>query len=269
MTDYSTDLDALLDPSPTGDYLSIFSTLDFSSDAYNANLWGGGGASLDFSGIVYKEDTTLSHCFVAISKRHLICTTHRSGLPLILGNDLYFIDSNEDVYVGLGILDLPYTGGPTQFDSFQVVYLSEDLPATVAIYPLMADTDLKIAGSPCIRIDAERQATIADVFSFGPFMTAITPTSPTRLAYYEDAVSGDSGGPMFLLSGSQLIYFGSAVVGGSGVVQGPNVLYDTEAVMSACRILDQAGDNTGHRPTLWGAPSISSLRATNLQHVYE
>ena len=83
---YASSLDALLSASPTGDFKSIFSTFSTSdnSSVYNANLWGGGGHSLDFSGIIWHDDNTGDEPTgyasiangVAITKRHVICTNH-------------------------------------------------------------------------------------------------------------------------------------------------------------------------------------------------
>jgi len=247
---YASSLDALLSASPTGDFKSIFSTFSTSdnSSVYNTNLWGGGGHSLDFSGIIWHDDNTGDEPTgyasiangVAITKRHVICTNH--GGHGIGGNVTWI--KRDGTLVTRNLSDGIKNIGGSDPSGFRVLYCNSDLPSGIATYPVMAGAIP--TGTPLIKLDQQNQALIADLFTLDLLM--VQPTSPTRDQYYEVSIPGDSGSPVFAVSGTQLIYLTSLVTGGAG--GGPFVRNYLSSIVDACRTLDARNAQTGYTPTV-------------------
>lgn len=250
MLSYATSIDSLLAASPTGNYKSIFSTFvsppTAASCVYNANLWGGGGAAIDFSGIIWYDDGNIGYDAiangVAITKRHVLCTNH--GGHSVGGNATWIKRDGSVVVRNLvdGVIGIDGTD-PL---GWNVLYLDADLPAGIAIYPVLDDTLTSFSGLPAIKLDNENKAGIVDAASKSSFQQ---PTDPTRLLYYEDSISGDSGSPAFFLVGSQLIYATSIVFGGGGT--GMDLAASLLNIVAACALLDSQHARTGYLPVLF------------------
>lgn len=254
---YATSVDTLLSASPSGNYLSVFSNYDptsASSSVYNTNLWGGGGHTIDWSGIVWWEDHDgVNNNFsrsAAITKRHLICTQHGTtqvGFPLSFVKP----DGTSVTRTSIDSIEFGPDGDTDGLLSFRVHYLNADLPAGIAIYPVSGDQSLNanLAPPPAIRINQFHEACLGDLnVSVDQFVLA-EPTDPTSDIYYKTAISGDSGGATFLLNGTQLIYYGNVTLGSAGG-DGPRITFRLSELLSACATLDARNANTGYVPTL-------------------
>lgn len=258
-TYYTTYLDPLLSASPSGSYLPIFSTFDTtgSTSQYNSNLWGGGGATLDWTGICWKQTNDVLPRGCAITRRHVIVTDHGGHAvgetgTWIKADGTLVTRTFTDYVHGIGA---PGGVEGVGLYSFRVMYLDSDLPSGITAYPISADTQYLPTGQTVatIKVDQEHKALLAD----GVLLTTVLATTisddPTRALYYEDTISGDSGKPFLLLLGSQLIYLGSVTQSGFGGGQGPSVTNSYDDIVSACDTLDTRNAQTGYTPQLWDA----------------
>jgi hypothetical protein len=250
---YATSIDNLLSASPTGNYLSIFSTFALNGTAvYNTNLWGGGGATLDWTGIIWNDDGGTGYADiangVAITKRHVLCTNHGGH---DINRNVTWIKANGATVVRH--LDAAVLGiGGDDPNGFRVLYLEADLPSGIAIYPILGDS-AGVVGSPVIKLDNENKALVADASVVLDYIAMVQP-SGVRLQYYEDSITGDSGSPVFLLNGRQMIYASSVVTGGGGA--GWYTGYYLAGILAACASLDTA--LTGYMPTVVQSPPTNA-----------
>jgi hypothetical protein len=238
-------------------FLSTYSLSDNTS-VYNTNLWGGGGASVNWTTIGHYEGQhgTATSKFAAITKRHAISTEH-NALTIEIDDTIKWIAADGTIVTRTIVDSQENISSEISTDSFRVFYLDSDLPSTINRCPLMAE--MTAVGTPVVRLDLERHASIGEVSSTGSQLGLREPLDETRDLYYEALISGDSGSPMFFLVGTQLIYATSAVFGGGG--SGPNVADRLSAVLDACRDLDAANDQTGYTPTIYPSPPAIGLHS--------
>lgn len=257
---YATSVDSLLSASPSGDYKSIFSAFDHAgTSTYNANLWGGGGAVLDFSGVIFWEDhegeNNTASGAVAITKRHVICSQH-GGTQVDWPQTFIKRDGTPVVRTTIDYIET--IGGTDQYNSLRVLYLDADLPEGIAIYPIFNDAATNMVGAPAIKLDNENKALVSDITTISTVYGLSSPASDLRQTYYEDWISGDSGSAVFVLFGEQLIWLGGAVYGGGG--SGPATFGRSSLILAACAALDARNAQTGYVPAVFGAwPAISRL----------
>lgn len=93
-------------------------------------------------------------------------------------------------------------------------------------------------GVPLICTDQEKKALVADLSSLGTWATAKVPTDPRRLAFYESAITGDSGSPRFVPVDGRLMLITALTYGGAG--SGPNYSQYLSEILDA--IDDMGGD---------------------------
>lgn len=257
---YKQSIDNLLSASPTGDYLSIFSTFDTvgSTSRYNTNLWGGGGATLDWTGICWKQTSDVLPRGVAITKRHVIVTDHgghtvgETGTWIKTDGTLVTRTFSDYIH-GIGAPGGVEGDGTS---SFRVMYLSSDLPAGIATYQILGDDRVPsfYTSIPGIKLDAEHKGLICRCLmgtSNGTVWMGTTPLTTPDSTYYENSISGDSGKPMFLLNGTTLLYASTLTTTGGGG-SGPFAVTNRSAIYDACVTLDARNAATGYRPTLSG-----------------
>lgn len=260
---YATSIDSLLSASPTGDYKSIFSTFSPTTpgaSVYNANLWGGGGATLDWTGICWYDDgdgfDTIANP-VAITKRHVIITDHGGAHVPFHGTWI----KHDGTLVTRQFLDAitnigDPTNDPASTSSLRVLYLDADLPAGIATYPILGELIPYASLTPLIKSDNENKALITEGGESVAFIFGAQPADQTRQLYYEDSISGDSGSPVFFLNGTQLIYATSLVFGGGG--SGPSVRALLSDVLAACAAMDARNANTGYLPVVFDSAGASA-----------
>lgn len=262
---YATSLDALLSASPTGDFLSVFSTFSVSDNTsvYNTNLWGGGGHSLDWTGILWDENHVGGNIFgnaVAITKRHLLTSEHGgtiSGVPLT------WIKSDGTLVNRTAKDAVTYVGGTLDTEAMRVLYLDSDLPAGIAIYPIAAILAGSYLGVPLVKFTNANKASICNCTQFDEIFTVVTPgifagpTDPVRAQYFLPTTGGDSGSPAFFVDGTQLLYAGTVTEGGGegdqNQADGPTAGSRVEAILDACATLDARNDNTGYVPSFFSS----------------
>lgn len=242
---YSSALDALLSAAPSGSYLDIFSSFSLAADTsvYNANLWGGGGATINFTGICHRTNPASSfYCrMVAVTKRHLVTSYHTAAAPTV-GAEYTWIATNG-VRVTRTVSAIQTIASISGTTGFQLAYLSADLP--VSISPVAILGGELPPGTPVIKTNQFHQATIADISSYAPpFVSFVNPTNPTRSTYYSDWIGNDSGSPAFVYDGTRLVFVTGAVFGYAGA--GPSAALYVSDLVAACAAID--ADNTGYAP---------------------
>lgn len=262
-TTYANSIDGLLNPSPSGDYASVFSAFDLSGTCtYNANLFGGGGALLDFSGVV-QGDAQPFGTAVAITPRHVLCTEHGSPdanrtMRFVAGD---VVSRNPVVIAGVSpktFVGDPNEASPADVTSFRVYYLTADLPSNVAIYPILADRAANLIGCAVIKGSQDRKLFIADISENDSSLGTIQPANATRQIYHQAVRGGDSGSVVFVLVGTQLIYATNETTSATPDGCGPSVSMCIGQILKACRDLDT--DGTGYLPTLWGVANMAAQR---------
>lgn len=185
----------------------------------NESVWTNNGSStLDFSGaspwnssLGYKKAGTL------ISPRHMVLASH---YQIPNGSDVIFIDNDNNI-VTRTIVDQMVIS-QNQYQDIQVVLLDSDVTSSITYYPIIDIDVLKEywktpVGSPVITLDQEDNALIHDFSNiidreFGlendeferGYQNITLPADSTRLSFYEELISGDSGNPGFMIIGSQL-----------------------------------------------------------------
>ncbi len=239
---YSDELDGMLVASPTGSYLPIFSTEDFTGNdsVYNTDCW---AADLDFTGCAWygvdsagdpvssndKKTGTL------ISPRHAMVAWHSFGeVGFGVGAKITWVAADGTRYrrTILGASD--EIGRGTDHDA-QVVYYGKpgldgddvaaehDLPDSLANYRVLpADYETHVPEfpeysvtstnvSPIIVLDQERQALVRDWYeTSGPqetndYMYARNSSTGNRASYTEKLLNGDSSHPWFVLMNGELV----------------------------------------------------------------
>lgn len=254
-TTFADSLDGLLNPAPTGNALSMFSTFSPTVEGesvYNTNLWGGGGPLLDWTGIIWLDDNNVLPNGVAITKRHIICCDH---VGHDTGDNVTWIKANGSLVTRAIVDQINDVGGI----GLRILYLGSDLPAGIAIYPVMGNPNLLAAEYGIIKFDNENKALAASFNGNSAAVAATTPlgSNATRLSYYEDAISGDSCSPMFAVKGTQLYYISSLVTAstyndGRTAGNGPFAAGVPRAIRNACATLDARNSATGYKPTIFG-----------------
>jgi hypothetical protein len=296
MYDYDS-LDALLSPSSTDvNLFSTYSPLDNNS-VYNTQLWGGGGATLDWTGIAWHDvggtifhPSTTNGRSIAITRRHCL-STHHGGDP---GNGtLHFIAADGTLitrtiigskgHIGNHGGGIVIGGG----HRFTVYYLNQDLPEEITQYPIFADTVQSLIGKPVIKFGiggVGGRAGITDFLSYNYFsyqsqppgvspayiMFVKSPSDSIRLQYNSFAsVSGHSGSPVFILDGSQLLYVSNLTLGSNLADRtlsdggGPVAWWLKGLIDAACKELDTA--DTGYMPVWWGLDRNAGGRSLSVR----
>lgn len=107
-----------------------------------------------------------------------------------------------DITIGLLDSDVP-----------ESISFARVLPANWATYLPSLSHALRV---PCLVLDQEEKALVADLTSLGSMASFAQPNDATRLSFYESIISGDSGNPAFLIDSSGLILVTTWTFGGAG-----------------------------------------------------
>lgn len=150
-----------------------------------------------------------------ITPRHILCADH---FPLPVGTVVHY-QGNDAAHHTRTVVATQRAGD----GDLRVCLLDADLPASVSPVPILPEdwTDFitTIEGLPCITTDKFRRAKIAasrDIslppassavrwYAISPLDSPDIAGAADRAPWYSPAVSGDSGSPLFLLLGDDLI----------------------------------------------------------------
>lgn len=266
MSDYIDSVNAVLSPTPSGDWSTLYSTFNLSgTSVINSNLLGGVGAQdIDWSGIQvypqvdYPEGKANA---AAITPRIIIAADH--GGPSV-NEVVKFVDADGQAHTRTPI-DYVLRIGPTFIQDFRLIYLDSDLPENVAKYPILADRgpDFRF-GFPVFKFNQFRKVGVKDVVDeTGDFegvqdaLVLETSENALRSLYNINVIGFDSGSSAFACVGGRLIYCtGLTQAGGSPfgtVAWGPSSSRWANLIYDQCVILDRRNANTGDVPELFRA----------------
>ncbi len=194
----------------------IFSTQDHSTPTYtrNTNCW---AADLDLTPISpWNSHNSYRRAGILISPRHILFAGH---YMINNSSTIRFVDASNNVITRTMTAkerhpDYSYIFGP-QYD-IAIGLLDSDVPAGIGFAKVLPDDwedYLPNSGTqiPALTLDQEEKALIKDP-SHLSFVT-INPrvfypypsTNPSRLAFDEDLIDGDSGNPVCMILGGELV----------------------------------------------------------------
>jgi len=181
------------------------------SYARNPFVWT--GPRIDLTGKAVWNSRTTSFGTTAISPLHVIYAEHVAGLypP---GTIIRFVAKDDAVVER--IVKSSVRIGDTDID---LSTLDTPLPGTIHWFKVMPakwfvgcsrQAPGSVGGLPCVIMDGNTQSiAVKDVAGFGPgvFVTG-SPVDRRRVAFTRELHPGDSGSPMFILIGGELILDG-------------------------------------------------------------
>lgn len=200
-------IDTRLSDSPSGDFLSVFS----SGSTWNTNLWGGGGYDLrsQLTCVAWTNDASELGNPVALTKRHCIVSEHAGNttnshltFTTIAGDAVSRQITNAVTFVG---------PGSNALLNFRVLLLDSDLPDSIGICPLFSGAlygRLSTKDLPYLQVNQFNRACVSQIESNEPLQTVldVEPTTALLQMYYEAIGGGDSGSPAFYVLGDTLVY---------------------------------------------------------------
>ena len=197
-------------------YMSLYSTRATSTGIWtkNTNVWTSrGDTPLDFSGqSVWNSTGGYTKSGTMISPRHIVFANH---YPITNGATMVFIDRNGSIVTRILSNQVNITG-----TDIKVGILNEDIPDTVAYYPIISEEqinnylnprgifppeDLPI---PMVTLDQDDDVIIRSydfILDNNMFETTNEFLSQLELMFFNIHIDGDSGNPGFFVVNNQLI----------------------------------------------------------------
>lgn len=209
--------------------LPIFSLQDHTNGLYarNPDCW---AADLDLTPISpWNSVGGIYEAGILVSPRHILFATH---FQLEVGATVRFVTSNNVVVerTMTAKASLPYV---PYYPDITIGVLDSDVPGSISFAKVLPDnwSTKIVTGSalriPTLTLDQEEKALVTDLqtigsspWMYGSSVTFMRPTDATRLAFYEDKISGDSGNPACLVIDGQLVLLCVWTFGGPGAGTG-------------------------------------------------
>lgn len=202
------------------------------------------GANVDLSGKAVWNSFTNSFGTTAVSPRHVVYADHVHGVypP---GTIVRFVSA-----AGLVVERLVVSSARIGATDIDLSTLDFPLPETIHWFKVMPrnwflscsrQAPGTLGGMPCIVLDANTQSVaVKDLAAFTPdgFFTA-NPVDPVRRSFTRELHTGDSGSPMFILVGRELVLDGLYHSAAGGPELSANLA-----------LLDAAMDGSGYRMTV-------------------
>ncbi|MGE9270036.1 MAG: Ig-like domain-containing protein [Verrucomicrobiales bacterium] len=217
-------LDGMAAAAAAGTEIAIFDTQNHAGGTYvrNPDCWAV-AAGLDLTGISpWNSHNGNRRAGTAITSRHIIFAAH---YRINIGSTVRFV-AGDGTVVDRTLIDREDVAG----SDFCVGLLDSNLPASVAIYPVLpADWEnyfpTPMAGGvrlgypgqsiPMLALDQQEHAIIRDTMYLGPYVGH--GASSTWSAFTETIIVGDSGNPMFFAATSgELVLLGTHYTSGGG-----------------------------------------------------
>lgn len=212
----------------------IFTTQNHSTETYvrNTGCW---AADLDLTPISPWNSTGGSQrAGTLISPRHVLFCEHLNFHPSV-GATIRFITSDGTVVNRtIDALEthpdyVPY------YPDITIGILDSDVPASISYAKILPQNWANYLPSlsstykiPALVTDQEEKALVTDLYSLGDMARFRTPRDATRVSFYENITSGDSGNPAFLIINGELVILTVWTYGGAG--SGTNILVHKTAI---------------------------------------
>ncbi len=203
----------------------IFTTADHDTSTYvrNVSNW---AADVDLSCVSpWNSSGGASYAGTAISPRHVIFARH---FPIPNGATVRFVTADNVVVNRIMTTSQALAGDGYTYD-LTIGKLDSDLPETITPATVLPSNVLNYLPSlsneyslPCLAFDREEKALVTDLYSLsGSFVSCHQPADATRLTFFEQLISGDSGNPCFLIIDDVAVLITTWTYGGPGA--GPRI----------------------------------------------
>lgn len=226
----------------------VYSTQNHSTATYtrNTNCWAG---IWDLTPISPWNSTGANtRAGTLISPRHIIFAAH---YQISTGATIRFVDASNNVVTRTMTNKLTHPNYSPYYPDITVGLLDSDVPSSIGyakILPQNWATYLPSLSNtyriPALVLDQEEKALVSDLYSLSNYASFITPNNSTRLSFFENIISGDSGNPAFLIINGTLVILTVWTYGGAG---------------SGTSILAQKTDINTMMSTLGGGYSLTEI----------
>lgn len=182
-----------------------------------------------------------------ITRRHIIHAAHYS---LSTGHVMRFVDVNNVVHERTIVGAKSHPDYSPHYPDIRIAVLDSDLPASISHCKMAPSTlddyfTFTTTRHPCLLLDKEEKALIADLNYINTRIGFKYPTDPKRLEYSETIIGGDSGNPSFIIIDDELVLLSVRTYGGAGA--GTFVGGQIDAINQLIVDVDViAGDSTGY-----------------------
>jgi hypothetical protein len=210
----------------------IFSTLNHSTPSYVRNT-SGWAYNIDLTPISPWNSTGGgTRAGTLISPRHIIFAAH---YQINNGATIRFIDENNNIITRTMTSKLTHPDYTPYYPDITIGILDSDVPAGISYAKILPQNWANYLPSlsttytiPALVTDQEEKGLVTDLYSLGNMAYFRSPTDTTRLSFFENIISGDSGNPAFLIINGELIILTVWTYGGAG--SGTNILAHKTAI---------------------------------------
>ncbi|MEQ1751214.1 MAG: hypothetical protein ABL974_17430 [Prosthecobacter sp.] len=175
---------------------------------------------------IYQRGPTL------ITPRHIVGAAH---WPFSVGTTVHFV-SAANVLTVRTVTDVSVISGT----DIILGKLDSDVPAGIAFAKVLPTNwaaklpTLSLFGVPVCSTDQGKRAWVRNLRTLGASVGCEAPNA-SRISYYADAISGDSGSPCFAVINNEMVLLCCWLGGGGGT--GPSLVYYTTQINSALTAL--------------------------------
>lgn len=194
---------------------AIYAVQNHTEGVYERNegCWGHG---IDLTAISpWNSDGGALKAGILISPRHVLFAKHFTpATPCTLR----FVTADSVTVERTMTRTATLPSDPNNPTDIAVGVLNEDVPSFISFALVLPATAPLLSGYcvPAVITDQDEQLLVADVAAMNSALFCQTPTEPHRLERNEAFISGDSGGPICVVTDGQLIVLGCLTFGGAG-----------------------------------------------------
>jgi len=216
-TDY---VDTALAGKSAATTIQIFSSQNHTTQSYvrNPSLWCAGLAQKLTCCSPWNSTGANTRAGTLVTPRHILFAAH---YQISDGATVRFITSGGAVINRTMMKKKLHPSYNPYFPDLVIGVLDSDVPATItpcSAPPGNFETYLPNLnyGVPCICLDQEEKALVADAYSDTSYQTFRVPTDSKRLEFHENKIVGDSGNPAFMVVDGELVMLTVWTYGGAG-----------------------------------------------------
>lgn len=189
-----------------------------------------------------------------ITQQHLVCAAHYG----LWSGTVRFVAKTGQTF------DLAIAGREAIPNSdILVAKLEAPLPSLIKPAMMLPPNAFDFLGTganiPVLILDQEEKALISNIFNLNSsgILSTMKPSEP-RLSFYEDKISGDSGNPIFLVYGDDVIILSHLRYGGAGA--GPSYIHYYQQIQNM--VMAMGGSNTIPIFDLNAANAVTTVNTT-------
>lgn len=210
----------------------IYSTQNHSTATYtrNTNCWAGVWDLTPIS--PWNSTGANTRAGTLISPRHIIFAAH---YQISTGATIRFVDSSNNVVTRTMTNKLTHPSYSPYYPDITVGLLDSDVPAGIGYAKILPQNWAAYLPSlsstyriPALVLDQEEKALISELYNLSTYASFSAPSDSTRLGFFENIISGDSGNPAFLIINGTLVILTVWTYGGAG--SGTSILNQKTAI---------------------------------------